>query len=141
MIGARVVMGALGLATAGLGVSRLLELGPANLVATVLWLAAGVVLHDGLLAPLTVALGVLVARAARLPAPVLTGLVVLGSVTVVAVPVLGRFGARPDNPTLLDRNYVLGWLGLATLTVLCCGIVAVVRRKKGGVDGASAGRR
>ena len=34
-------------------------------------------------------------------------------VTLVAVPVLGRFGARADNPTLLDRDYVAGWLVLA----------------------------
>jgi hypothetical protein len=141
MTGARVVIGALGLAAAGLGVARLLALGPANLVAAATWLVLGVVVHDGLLAPLTVALGVLLARAARLPGPALTGLTVLGTVTVVAVPVLGRFGERPDNPTLLDRNYVLGWLGLATLTVLCSGIVAAVRRTKGGDDGASAGRR
>ena len=49
---------------------------------------------------------------------------VLGAVTLLAVPVLGRFGAQPDNPTLLDRAYGPGWLVLAGLTVL----LAVVRR-------------
>ena len=47
-------------------------------------------------------------RSVRAPAAV--ALVVLGSVTLLAVPVLGRFGARPDNPTLLDRDYSAGWL-------------------------------
>ncbi|MEZ5095067.1 MAG: hypothetical protein R2731_02430 [Nocardioides sp.] len=45
--------------------------------------------------------------------PAAAGLVVLGSLTLVAVPVLGLFGARPDNPTLLDRPYLTGWLALA----------------------------
>jgi hypothetical protein len=72
---------------------------------------------------------------------------VLGTVTVVAVPLLGRFGARADNPTLLDRNYLLGWLVLATLTVVVVG-VAVALSRTGGVPtgggddhGAGAGRR
>ncbi len=43
------------------------------------------------------------------------GFVVLGSATLLAIPVLGRFGERPDNPTLLDRNYTAGWLVLAAL--------------------------
>ena len=38
------------------------------------------------------------------------GGVVLGSLTLLAIPVLGRFGERPDNATLLDRNYTVGWL-------------------------------
>ena len=45
----------------------------------------------------------------RLRAPAAAAFVVLGSVTLLAIPVLGRFGARPDNPTLLDRHYVAGW--------------------------------
>ena len=44
-------------------------------------------------------------------------LVVLATVTVTAIPVLGRFGARPDNLTILPRNYVLGWLVLAALVL------------------------
>jgi hypothetical protein len=31
---------------------------------------------------------------------------------------LGRFGERRDNPSLLDRNYTGGWLVLATLVAL-----------------------
>lgn len=90
------------------------------------WLVAGVLVHDVLLSGLllsTLALGVrLLPR--PLVAPAAVGLVVLGSVTLMAVPVLGRFGALPDNPTLLDRPYVVSWalLAVATLvTVLVAG--------------------
>ena len=77
-------------------------------------------LHDVVLAPLVI-LAVAWSARAGCPrpwrAPAVVALVVLGSVTLLAVPVLGRFGARPDNPTLLDRHYVAGWLGLLALVV------------------------
>ena len=143
MTGVRLVVGGLGIAAAAYGVLLLLDLGVDNLVAAATWLVGGVAIHDGLLAPLTVGAGVLLVRSRHLTGAAVTGLVVLGTVTLVAVPVLGRFGARPDNPTLLDRNYVLGWLALATLTVLYVAVaaVAVRLRSKGGGHGAGAGRR
>ena len=62
-------------------------------------------------------------------APAIVGFVVLGSVTLLAVPVLGRFGARPDNVTLLDRHYVVGWLVFAALTVAAVVVASVVRSR------------
>jgi hypothetical protein len=148
MTGWRVVCGALGLAGAAYGLVRLIDLGLDNLRATVIWLAGGVLLHDGVLAPLTIGAGLVLAALWRralstaVPGAVLAGAIVLGTVTVLAVPVLGRFGARADNPTLLDRNYVLGWLLLATLTVAASGAAVAVARarghRKGGADGARA---
>jgi hypothetical protein len=125
-LGGRVALGAVGVAVAGYGVFRLLELGWSNLVATVVWLAGGVLLHDVVLAPATIvvcAVAVLALRSRPWRAAVAGGLVVLGTVTVTAIPVLGRFGARPDNPTLLDRPYVAGWLVVAVL-VLAGSVVA-----------------
>ena len=62
-------------------------------------------------------------------APAVAGLVVLGSVTLLAIPVLGRFGARADNPTLLDRHYGVG-----------CGwcFARAGRRRRGGRGVAAA---
>ena len=76
-------------------------------------------MHDLVLAPLTIALTLLAARlvTGRARAAVVTGLVVLATVTVTAIPVLGGWGARADNPTLLDRDYVVGWLVFAGLVV------------------------
>jgi hypothetical protein len=84
------------------------------------WLAAGVVLHDGVLALVLLAIGTVAVRLLPRPAkaPAVVGFVVLGSVTLLAVPVLGRFGARSDNPTLLDRDYTVGWLVLAGLVLV-----------------------
>lgn len=143
----RLVLGGLGLGAAAYGLVELLDVGLDNLRAVLVWLVGGVVVHDGVLAPATVGLGVLVVAVRRrpVPAPLVAGAVVLGTVTVVAVPVLGRFGARPDNPTLLDRDYGLGWLVLATLTLLVSAAATAVTvarsRKRGGDDGSGAGRR
>jgi hypothetical protein len=52
-------------------------------------------------------------------------------VTLLAIPELGRFGARADNPTLLDRHYWLGWSVLVTLVVVGVGAgSAVVARRR-----------
>jgi hypothetical protein len=139
----RALVGGLGIGAGVYGGILLLDRGLDNLRAAAVWLVGGVVLHDGVLAPLTIAVCFVVARAWRgsLPAPVVVGAIVLGTVTLAAVPVLGRFGARPDNPTLLDRDYVLGWLGLVTLTIVVVVATTLRGRTRGGGDGTSAGRR
>jgi hypothetical protein len=105
---------------------------PDRLVDVGVWLAGGVVLHDLVLAPAVVLCGLALAR--RVPwaarGPVVVGAVVLGPVTLLAVPVLGRFGARPDNPTLLDRPYWAGWLLLVAVTAACVAAVVVVRSRQ-----------
>jgi hypothetical protein len=102
-------------------------------------LAGGVFAHDALVVPLTL----LLALAAKLlprpwRAPTAVGLIVLGSVTLLAIPVLGRLGARADNATLLDRNYLLGWAGLAALTVVAV-VVTGWRRRAVGAGGSAVG--
>jgi hypothetical protein len=120
----------LGLGAAAYGAKQLLDLGLDNLVATMEWVVGGVALHDGLLAPLCVVAGVLLVRAThgRMRAAIVVGAIVLGTVTISAVPVLGRFGARADNATLLDRSYVAGWFVFAGLTVLLVVVAVLIER-------------
>jgi hypothetical protein len=95
----RLLVGALGVAMGSFGALRFLQFDYEDIVDAVLWLAGGVVVHDAIVAPLTLLVtliaGWLVPAPAR--ARVLVGLVVLATVTVTAIPVLGRWGARPDN--------------------------------------------
>ncbi|MGB5936190.1 MAG: hypothetical protein WBG76_10025, partial [Ornithinimicrobium sp.] len=109
----RIALVALGVALILWGVWLLLGTADgADFINIGLWLGGGVIAHDVVIAAITIAIAALVSRvlpkAAQAPATV--GLVVLGAVTLVAIPVLGRFGAREDNPTLLDRNYTAGYL-------------------------------
>jgi hypothetical protein len=128
----RVALGAAGVALGLYGLYELLALGIDNLVGTVVWLAGGVVVHDGVLAFATIAVvgvgALLVPR--RLKAPLAAAFVVLGTVTLTAVPVLGRFGARADNPTLLDRHYLLGWLVFAVLVGVVTAASVLVRGRR-----------
>lgn len=124
---ARLVLIGAGVLTGLYGGWLLLDTGSDNTAAAVIWLAGGVVAHDAILAPLTIGLAWLGLRlrrrmpddVGRIVGPrVAAAVVVLGTVTVVAVPVLGRFGSLQDNPTLLPRNYVAGWLLLVGVVVL-----------------------
>jgi hypothetical protein len=126
----RLGLAGVGLAVAAYGARLLLADGLDDLASTLKWLVGGVIVHDGILAPATI--GVVFVASRFLPAwargPATGGLVVLGTVTIAAVPVLGRFGARADNPTLLDRNYVGGWLVFVGLVAVGVAVAAVVRR-------------
>jgi hypothetical protein len=120
----RLLIGLLGVAATAYGAWLLLAEDPADLVHAAVWLVAGVVLHDFVLVPLTLAAGWVAARLLppSLRGRAVAGLVVLGTLTLVAVPVLGGWGANTDNPTILDRDYLAGWsvvaavIGVAVVT-------------------------
>ncbi len=135
----RVVLGAGGVALVLVGLWQLLlrgRLDAPDLVSVALWLAGGVIAHDAVLAPLVVLLGVgvLPRLPAHVRAPAVAGLVVLGSVTVLAIPVLGRFGAKPDDPGLLPRSYLAWWLVLVVVVALVVAVASFVRRPRPGVS-------
>ena len=124
----RILLGLVGAAAAAYGALMLLDDSFSDLVSVALWLAAGVLLHDAVLAPLTVLAGRLTPR---LPeparAPLVVAAVVLTAVTLLAIPVLGRFGASPGNPTLLDRDYWAGWAGIVAMMAVGVVIASVAR--------------
>lgn len=126
----RAVLMVLGVVAGGVGSWYLLDSGFDNIVAALWWLAGGVIAHDGFLAPAVVVLGVIGSRFLPdwLRGPVAVGLVVLGTVSLATLPMLGRFGARSDNDTLLDRNYLGGWLVLLALVAIGVALAAVRRR-------------
>ncbi len=119
-----------GVILAGVGAWKLLQSGLDNIVASLKWLVGGVIAHDALLVPATIVLVLLASRLlpSWLRAPATVGFVVLGTVTVAAIPVLGGFGARPDNPTLLDRNYIGGWLVLFAIIAVAVAVAGWRRR-------------
>jgi hypothetical protein len=139
---------AVGLLAAAYGGLRLLDLGWANTRAALVWLVGGVVLHDAVFAPLVIGVSLAALRLAPRVwlAPCVVALVVLVPVTLLGVPELGRFGARADNPTLLDRHYWIGWSALVTLVLAAVLAGQVVRARRiaydrGGDDGAGDGGR
>jgi hypothetical protein len=128
---ARVLLGAAGVALVLVGLYHLLGTDLADLVSIAVFLAGGVLVHDLVVAPLVLVVGALLVP--RLPvwsrAPVVAGLVVLVSVTLTAVPVLGRFGAKPDDPGLLGRPYGVLWLVFALAVAVVVAAASLLRRR------------
>src|SRR6185369_12913081 len=113
---------------------------------TVVFLAAVLVGHDGLVLPAAIAVGL--ALTGRLPSrvrgPVTAGLYASLVVTLVALPfVLGR-GRGADNPSALPRNYPLGWFWLLLAIWVTVAAVLVgrrlTRRRAAATRGRAAGR-
>lgn len=129
----RLFLGAVGIVLVAVGVFHLMGSAFSNLLAIIVFLAGGVAAHDLVVAPLVVLVGALLVPrlSVRWRAPVVVGLVVVLSVTLVGVPVLGRFGAKPDDPWLLPRSYGVLWLAFAALVAVLVAVAALVRRRRG----------
>ncbi|MFW6774072.1 hypothetical protein ACOACO_07295 [Nocardioides sp. CPCC 205120] len=133
MTAARGALGALGVGLAAYGAFLLLtRQETAQVVDVAVWFLVGVLLHDFVLAPVALALGWALPRVvpAGARAPVAAAGIVLVGVTLATVPVLGRFGALPDNPTLLDRPYVAGWCALAGVVVAAAVAGGLLARRR-----------
>lgn len=122
----RIGLGLAGVAAVLYGVLLLWQGNPWPVLLNIgVWAAAGVILHDFVFAPLCVALGFagrrILPRSWWTPAAV--GALCSVVLVLLAIPVYDRPGARPDNPTVLDRDYPRG---LWTLLVLTWAIVALV---------------
>ena len=102
-----------------------------DLVVLGLWLVAAVVIHDLVVAPLTVGAGVVLTRLpARGRRYVQSGLVAGALVTVVAVPLIMRQDTQPPAESILMRDYSADLallLGLVAAVSLLVYVVRVVR--------------
>lgn len=98
---------------------------PTRIPGVALWIAAAIVLHDGIVAPIVFALGIALRRAGRrltgtVIAIVQGGIIVGSIVSLIAVPTIVAKNFAPANPTVLPLNYALNlglfWLVLAAVT-------------------------
>ncbi len=109
---------------------------------TVGWIVGGPLLNDGVVAPLTAVLGIVLARIVPRPwrVPVVTGTVITGVLLIVAFPLLWRPYGTPPMPGLHDGNPVLGLaltLAAVWLVALATPLVRRVVRPGGRVVPAS----
>ncbi|WP_284742844.1 hypothetical protein [Amycolatopsis sp. RTGN1] len=104
---------------------------------TVGWIVGGPLINDGVVAPLTAVLGIVLARVLPRPwkVPVVTGTVITGVLLILAFPLLWRPYGTPPMPGLHDGNPALGltltlaavWL-LVALTPLARRVVPSITR-------------
>ncbi|WP_369387653.1 hypothetical protein AB5J72_08585 [Streptomyces sp. CG1] len=126
----RLLAGAAGLALMGVGASLLLDR-QRDLMGVLEWLGGAVVLHDALVAPLMLLVGLVLVRGG-VRGPIRGALLVGGALTVVALPVLLRPGPRANSTVLpLDypRNWLLTLVAVATFTALLV-VAKEVRRSR-----------
>lgn len=141
MRSARVILLAVGMLLAGYGGWLLLSRQRLDQVLQVgEWAVAGVLLHDLVLAPLTLLVGWLGSRLLRGTTARVAGLVLLvaGTLTLVAVPALARVMLPRANQTLLDRDYGAGWLVAVAAVVLLVVLWQGLGRVRGREDRADA---
>lgn len=120
----RVLMVALGVLMGLWGLWLMRDFRFDQLNSAAIWLAGGVVVHDGIVAPLVVGVGLILVR--NIPEyarkPFTVGLILWGTVTIAVANVLSGMGGKPDNDTILDRPYVATWLVMTV--VVFAGIAA-----------------
>ncbi|MGP9017434.1 hypothetical protein ACT1U9_03370 [Streptomyces sp. BR1] len=128
----RYAVGAVGVGLMGLGAFLAWSQRPWDVV---VWLVGAVVLHDGLIAPfvLLVGLGVAAARPG-VRGPLRAGLLTAGCLTAIALPDILRPGPVV-NVTVLPLDYVRNWLVLLGVVVLATVVVMVGKRGRGGRGG------
>ena len=111
-----------------------------GLISAGTWLLGGVLFHDVLISAIVIGLGLLTTRvlplAARAPSAI--AVIIVGPLTLIAFPMIGGFGAKDDNPTLLDRPYLTNWVVLVAVTLIVV-IAASVTRARSAAPGPTTG--
>jgi hypothetical protein len=137
----RLALGAAGVVAMGAGLLiGVREIPPDDWWPVARWLAGGLVVHDALVAPAAVVLGVVVLR--RVPPSwqhgLRTALLAVGALGFLLVCVLVASGMR-RNPTVLPGDPVVSALGALALVVVVglLAVAATATRRRG--DGSAGG--
>jgi hypothetical protein len=134
----RLVLVVAGVALLGFGgIVFLLDVNPSNYPGLAVWLAAAIVLHDGVAALAVFGATVLVRRAHGIPfvvrAIVQGAAVVALVVTVLVLPEFLAIAMGPANPSVLPLDYagnlLLFHAGLVAVTAVAVVIALALRRR------------
>ncbi len=104
----RILLAVVGVGVGLFGVFRLVtEVPVRSLVFVLIWLAAAVIIHDGVLSPLVVSVGWLLRRVVpdRARRHLQFAMIICGMITVVAAPMIYLRGSQPAVKAILLRNY------------------------------------
>lgn len=136
----RVVLAVVGIGLIGVGgIAMLAGVPVARYPGVLLWLALAVVLHDGVLAPLVVAFGVLGRPFAAGIGPVATAvarsaLVIAALASLIAIPGLVERATGPRNATVHTIDYatvlLVCWLAAVVIAIGAAVVGAVVSSRR-----------
>jgi hypothetical protein len=125
----RVVIGAGGVLLALFGLARLLsETAGSHLLVLAVWLVGALVLHDAVLSPVIIAIGVVLRRVPEKARSYVQGALVAGAVvTVVAIPLVYRAGTQPEAKAILDQDFRVNLTVLLALILLTAVVSYLLR--------------
>ena len=91
--------------------------GTTDAIRVATWVVGGNIVHDAFVVPIALLVGSVLTRFTPEPSrtPIRAGLIGSACVLLVAIPVLGGYGRKPANPSVLPLDYdtaVLWSLGL-----------------------------
>ena len=131
---ARTVLGAAGAGLAGFGAWTLLTtVTPVHLVALAVWLAAVVVVHDGILVPVLSFVRARWDRGGHARSVTLVawiGFMAGGTITLFVAPELWAQARRPANPTILVGDYGVRLLAVWIVIALVVLVTARIARRR-----------
>ncbi|WP_211880791.1 hypothetical protein [Pseudarthrobacter albicanus] len=142
---ARILLGAAGTGLAGYGLLGLpTQLGPPQLVGLLTWMALALVLHDGVIVPLSTVAGAGLTRLGSglrpASAAVLRGALMAGAVVSLITGLLLKAQSEARNTTVLEADYAGRLLWFWTILALAAA-AAVYACERAGRTGASTGNR
>lgn len=140
----RIALGLSGGLLLTFGAFRLVtQLDPGDLFVLALWLGAAVVLHDCVIAPITVGTGVALTGVPPRFRRYLQGALLVGAlITVIAIPLIGRQGTQPESKAILLRDYapnlalLLGMTAAIALVLYALRVLREHRPTEGTLDDA-----
>ena len=132
MTAVRSALVALGLFAGAYGARLVWEFPIEVIVRVAVWVAAGVLLHDFVFAPLTAALGYTSRRwiTDGWWTPVAVAGACSATLALLAIPVVDTPGARADNASLLDRDYPVGLVIALAAVWACVPVYAVITNRR-----------
>jgi len=116
----RVALAAAGLAAGVYGAILIWDFPLRTIVLIAVWAGIGLIVHDFVFAPICAILGWTGRRLikGRWWTPVAVAALCSVTLVALAIPVYNTPGAKPDNATILDRNYPLGlWVSLSLVWI------------------------
>lgn len=131
----RFALAAAGLGLIGYGALGLpTQLGPSQLLGLLLWMAAAILIHDGLIVPLSTLTGFGLHRSgSRLrpaSAALMRGSLMCGAVVTLIVGVLLKAQSVARNTSSLERDYAINLLWFwAVLLTLTAGLIYTIERR------------
>jgi uncharacterized membrane protein YidH (DUF202 family) len=130
---ARWLLGGLGILLLAYGIWRIFQFSAATQPRQLgIWLAAALVLHDGILSWLVVGVGWLLARfvPGRARGYLQGALITGGLVTLVAIPLIYRRGKSQPGQALLERDYLANLLIIFACIAAVTGAAYLVRVRR-----------